>query len=113
MQKNIEKSKVKEYNLSIQLVNNYMVCERDYTYGHIKEFIRLRKGVKKEAHRVISTKALLLFSYNINLGAVYDISGNLYYFEVFSDGNYRVCEVQKYKDISREVIYEEYIKKNS
>ena len=113
MQKDIEKRKVKEYNLSIQYVNNYMVCERDYTYGHVKEFIRLRKNIKKEAHRVISNKVLLLNSYKKSFGSEIDINGNTYDFEIFSDGDYRVVNVEKYKDEIEEVSNEKYTKTNS
>lgn len=113
MQKDIENKQLYNYNKSIQYVNDFCVSEKDYTYGHIKEFIRLRKEIKKEAHRVISSKALLLCSYNINFGTVYDINGNVYYFEVFSDGNYRISGLKKYKNVFKEVIYEEYFKENS
>lgn len=113
MLNDIEISNENAYNKSIQIVNIYNIAEKDYLYGHDKKFIRLRKEIKKEAHRVISNKALLLCSYSIKFGTAYDINGNLYYFDVFNDGGYRVDEVQKYKDISKEVIYEEYTEKNS
>ena len=113
MLKSIAKRIEHNYNKIIQLVNNFTISESDYIYGHVKEFIRLSKKLKKEAHRVISRKALLLCSKNKIYGSELDINGNRYDFEVFSDGNYRVIEVNKYKDISEEVSNEKYFKKNS
>ena len=113
MQKDIENKQLYNYNKSIQYVNDFCVSEKDYTYGHIKEFIRLRKEIKKEAHRVISSKVLLLNSYGKIFGSEIDINGNTYDFEIFEDSDYRIVNVEKYKDINKEVMHERNINKNS
>ena len=113
MLKDIAKRKVKDYNEVIQYVNNFYISEKDYLYGHNKKFIRLRKEIKKEAHRVISFEALQAYSDKMEVSSAIDINGNIYYFDVFSDGYYRVSDMEKYKDLNMEVIDEEYIKRNS
>ena len=109
IQNTLEKTKVTYYNECILDVNNYVIAEPGNPYGHIEEFIELRDDVKKAAHRVISSKALLLNSYGIDFGTAIDINGNKYYFDVFQDGCYRVSSVIKMKDsIAEEVAYEKY-----
>ena len=102
----IEKYKETNYNKSIQAVNNYIVSEKDYLYGHDKRFIRLRKDIKKEAHKVISYEALRAYSDKMEVSSAVDINGNIYYFDVFEDGYYRVSGIEKYKDLSMEVANE-------
>jgi len=99
MKKGIPKKEDESYTYN-KLVNLYLISEKDNPYGHVKEFMNLSKNKRYEAHRVISSKALDLYSKNICLGAIVDINGNIYYFEIFEGANYRVINVDKYIDIT-------------
>ena len=111
--KSIFKNKLKDYNDIKSKVNLYEISELNNPYGHSKEFTRLNKKIRYDAHRVISKKALILNSYNIAIGAATDINGNIYYFDVFEDGYYRIFRIDNYKEANKEVINEKYIKTNS
>ena len=87
--------------------NSYQVCESDNPYGHVKEFIRLNKNRKYEAHRVISPLALRLDGIE-DIYSVNDINGNTYKFDIFEDGNYRVIEVIELKENIEEVTNDKY-----
>ena len=113
MIKTIAERIINNYNKVIQYVNFYNIKEDDNFYGHVKEFIKLPRSVKADAHRVISTKALILYSNSIFQGSTVDINGNIYDFEIFSDGNYRISEVKKHKKISKEVANEKYFETDS
>ena len=108
----IEKDTIKNYNNIIQIVNNFLIAESSNIYGHCKEFIRLPKNIKHDAHRVISQLAVLLYSKE-DIYSVNDINGITYKFDIFEDGNYRVIEVRKFKDKVKEDINEKYSKKNN
>ena len=90
----------------------YIIDEKGNMYGHIREFIRLSKNIKFDAHRVISIVAVK-FAGIEDAYSVTDINGNTYDFEIFEEGNYRVTRIEKFKDISKEVINEEYFKTNN
>ena len=113
MIKDIEKVKNIEYNLNILKVNNFLISESGNIYGHVKEFNKLKKDIKYEAHRVISKKALELCSKGKIFGSAIDVNGNIYLFEIFSDTAYRIVNVEIFKEIVEEVLNEKYIKKNS
>lgn len=112
MKYNIENYCNLNYNKSIQIVNRFLISEKDYLYGHDKRFIRLRKDIKKEAHRVISPLALKYFGLEEVYSAT-DINGNTYRFDIFEDGNYRVSDIVKLKDYIKEVTYEDKIETDS
>lgn len=113
MLKSIEKEIKSLYNYVIQNVNNYEICEPGNPYGHIKEFMKLKKDKKYEAHRVMSLVATILAAKEKDYGVVTDINGNTYYFDVFEDGYYRVAKIAKYNHLTKEVTNEKYIKTNS
>ena len=113
MLKSIEKESNNIYNYVIQNVNNFGICEPGNPYGHVREFMRLKKEMKYEAHRVISPIATILAIKEKDYGVVTDINGNTYYFDVFEDGYYRVAKVAKYNHLTKEVTNEKYIKTNS
>lgn len=113
MIKDIEKLKNIEYNLNILEVNNFAISEPGNPYGHVREFKRLKNDIKYEAHRVISKRALELFSIGKIYGSTIDINGNIYLFEIFSDTTYRIVNIEKNKENIEEVANEKYIKKNS
>ena len=92
--------------------NSYQVCEPSNPYGHVKEFTRLSKKTKYDAHRVISPLAVRLAGTE-EIYTVSDINGNTYKFDIFEEGNYRVNEVIKLKNYVREVMHETSINKNS
>ena len=104
MKNTLEKIKNKEYNLDI--VNIYGICENNNPYGHIEEFMKLSTKEKCEAHRVISSQAILSYSEGLIYDVVIDVNGNLYYFEIFSDSSYRVTDVKKSKESIKEVANE-------
>lgn len=103
---------INDYNKDIQYVNLYDGAESDNLYGHVRKFMILPKNIKRDAHRVISPFELKLAGIE-EVYSVRDINGNLYDFEIFSDGNYRIYEVEKFKDIDKEVADEKYFKANS
>ena len=113
MFKYIYKMLIKCYNTNENVDVNYEVCEYGNPYGHIKEFNKLNDNVKKDAHRVISTKALKLYSKNKIYGSVVDINGNTYDFDIFTDGSYRVTGVEKIKNNIEVIADGKYFKKNS
>lgn len=78
---------INDYNKVIQYVNLYDVTESDNLYGHVRKFMILPKNIKRDAHRVIFPLALKLTGIE-EVYSVRDMNGNLYDFEIFSDGNY-------------------------
>ena len=102
------KSVLKIINKDYNYINedNFIIAESGNPYGHVKEFNRLDNSTKRDAHRVISNKALSLFINNISFGAATDINGNIYYFDVFEDGYYRVVKVNRYNNDIKEVTNE-------
>lgn len=112
MLKVLEKINIKNYNKSILSANNLYIFEKDNPYGHIREFNKLSKDIKIEAHRVISPLAVRLVGIE-DIYSVTDINGNTYKFDIFEDGNYRISEVRKFKNIFKEDIDEKYSKKNN
>ena len=108
--KDIFKKKPKDYNDIENLVNIYEICEPGNPYGHVKEFTKLNKQAKHDAHRVLSKESLLLCMNGFIFGTATDISGNTYYFDVFEDGIYRVSKIEKYNDAVMEVLNERNIK---
>lgn len=105
--------KTKDLSYNYFKDNSYQIYESGNPYGHVKEFIRLNKKIRYDAHRVISKKALILNLYNIEIGSATDINGNIYYFDVFEDGYYRIFRINNYKENIMEVANEKYIKTNS
>ena len=81
-------------------------------YGHIDEFIKLNTTQKEEAYRVISSLAIKFMGIEESY-SVTDINGNTYDFEIFSDGNFRVTKLERFKEENKEVLDERYFKKNS
>ena len=112
MLKDIVKKVITDYNKVIQLVNNFSISESSNIYGHTKEFMKLKKVTRYEAHRVISPIALRLAGIE-DAYSVTDINGNTYKFDIFEDGNYRVFELEIFSNIIEEVADEKYFKKNS
>lgn len=92
--------------------NSYQVCETGNPYGHVKEFIRLNKRIRHDAHRVISPLAVRLSGIE-EIYTASDINGNTYKFDIFEEGNYRINQVIKLKNYVREVMHETNINKNS
>lgn len=111
MLKDIVKKVITDYNEIIQLVNNFFISESSNIYGHTKEFMKLKKVTRYEAHRVISPIALRLVGIE-DAYSVTDINGNTYKFDIFEDGNYRVFELEKFKDIIKEDLNERTYKEN-
>lgn len=101
MLKDIVKKIITDYNEIIQLVNNFSISESSNIYGHTKEFMKLKKVTRYEAHRVISPIALRLAGIE-DAYSVTDINGNTYKFDIFEDGNYRVIEVERFSNIIKE-----------
>lgn len=112
MLKYIVKRIIKDYNNIILDVNKNIIQESSNPYGHVKEFNKLKKSIKYEAHRVISPLAVRLADIE-DTYSVTDINGNTYIFDIFEDGYYRVSEVIKFKNYIKEVAYERYFRKNS
>ena len=112
MIKSIEKNKLVEYNDIILNVNNYEIDEPGNPYGHTKEFKRLKNNIKYEAHRVIAPLAIRLIGIEDKY-SVTDINGNTYIFDIFEDGYYRVSEVRRLKERSKENASRQYNKKNN
>lgn len=112
MLKSIEKINIKDYNDVILNVNNSCVSESGNPYDHVKDFSKLEKHIKIEAHRVISPLAVRLVGIE-DVYSVTDINGNTYKFDIFEDGNYRISEVRKFKNIFKEDLDEKYSKKNN
>ena len=106
MQKLLAKNNIRNYNEIILNVNEYMICEPDNIYGHCVEFDKLPFDIKKDAHRVISSKALKLYSNSKLYGSVIDVNANTYIFEIFYDATYRIINVEKYNQNIEEVINE-------
>ena len=111
MLKYIVKRIIKDYNNIILDVNKDIIQESSNPYGHVKEFNKLKKSIKYEAHRVISPLAVRLADIE-DTYSVTDINGNTYIFDIFEDGYYRISEVRKLKDESKEVVDEKYFKAN-
>lgn len=112
MLKDIEKVKNIEYNLNILKVNNFLISESGNIYGHVKEFNKLKKDIKYEAHRVISKIVLELYSKGKIYGSAIDINGNTYDFEIFNDITYRIIRIEKFNNDIEEVLNEKYTKEN-
>lgn len=112
MLKSIEDLKIFDYNSIILDVNNFCVAENDNPYGHVREFNRLDKNTKIDAHRVISPFAIRLANIEDTYSAT-DINGNTYMFDIFEDGNYRISEVVGLKTDYKEDLDEKYNKKDN
>ena len=112
MLKSIEKENNNKYNYVIQNVNSFEIYEPCNPYGHVKEFMKLNKETKYEAHRVISPLAIKLFGIE-EVYSVVDINGNAYKFDIFEDGDYRVSEVRKFKNVFKEATNDKYSKKDN
>ena len=107
----------KKYKFNDIILMNNFISEPSvkYTinkYGHIKEFIKLSQKQKEEAYRVISPLAMKFAGIEESYSAI-DINGNVYDFEIFLDANFRIINVEKYSDNSKEVSYETKISRNS
>ena len=111
MLKDIEKVKNIEYNLNILKVNNFAIAEPGNIYGHSSSFMKLKSEIRSDAHRVISPLALRLVGIE-DTYSVTDINGNTYKFDIFEDGNYRVFDIEKFKDIIKEDLNERTYKEN-
>ena len=107
---------IKEYNdiilLKDNIINEPSIKYRVNKYGHINEFDKLLKIQKQEAYRVISPLAIKFAGIEESYSAI-DINGNIYDFEIFLDGNFRITNIEKYTDNSKEVSYETKINRNS
>ena len=112
MLKIIEKIFNRDYNINTHNVNNGEICEPGNPYGHVLEFNKLSNEIKKDAHRVISNKALRLYSMNKIFGSATDINGNRYDFDIFQDAMYRITGVEKCKNNIEEVLDEKYFEKD-
>ena len=105
-------SKIEDLDYNEFKENSYQICESGNPYGHVKEFTKLSKKTRHDAHRVISPLAVRLAGIE-EMYTVSDINGNTYIFDIFNEGNYRVNEAIIFKEYIEEVINERYIKKNS
>lgn len=107
---------IKEYNdiilLKDNIINEPSIKYRVNKYGHAKEFIKLSNEQKEEMHMVVSPLACKLIGIEESYSAI-DINGNVYDFEIFLDGNFRITNIEKYSDNSKEVSYETKINRNS
>lgn len=103
--KSIFKNISKDYNDIENKVNIYEICEPGNPYGHVKEFTRLSKKVRYDAHRVISPIAAKLANIEIAYSAT-DINGNTYKFDIFDGGDYRISAVIGLKKYIKEVAHE-------
>ena len=104
-----------QYNSNQQLTNatRFAATRENNPYGHTTKFIDLDQQTQSEAHRVISTKALKLLNEGKAYGMEYDINGNLYTFEILSDGTYRITDVDLYNTLIEEVADETNPNRNS
>lgn len=103
--KSIFKNISKDYNDIENKVNIYEICEPGNPYGHVKEFTRLSKKVRYDAHRVISPIAAKLANIEMAYSAT-DINGNTYKFDIFDGGDYRISAVIGLKKYIKEVAHE-------
>lgn len=107
---------IKEYNdiilLKDNIINEPSIKYKANKYGHVREFDKLLKNQKQEAYRVISPLAIKFAGIEESYSAI-DINGNVYDFEIFLDGNFRITNIEKYSDNSKEVSYETKINRNS
>ena len=112
MKNALENTLIQDYNNIILNVNNFIISDKDNPYGHIKEFNKLNKNVRMDAHRVISFVAIKMANIE-NLYSVTDINGNTYDIEIFGDTTYRVVNIEIFNNNVEEVLNEKYIKTNS
>ena len=104
--------KMKYNNSTNEASTRYKATPKNNPNGHVKEFLKLTGKQQQEAHRVISPVASRLAGIEEAYSAT-DINGTTFKFEIFEDGNYRVFEVIKLRNNSKEVANETNPSENS
>jgi hypothetical protein len=104
MASKVEKNMDSEYNKDETRPFRY-ATEKNNPYGHTIDFVKMNRQQQHEAHRVISPLAAKYAGVEETY-SVRDINGNMFDFDVFEDGNYRVSEVELIKDSVKEVVDE-------
>ena len=107
-----EKSYKMEYNNINKTHDVRFATIKNNPYKHTSDFVKLSQKIQSDAHKVISPKAAEYAVKGKDFGVVTDINGNIYYFDVLNEGNYRVVKVLKYGNIVEEVADETSINEN-
>lgn len=101
-----------EYNNSTNEADTRLATVENNPYGHVKDFVEMTKKEQEEIHEVVSPLAAKFAGIEESY-SVRDINGNKIIFDIFSDGNYRITEIEKTKNIIEEVVDERNPNKDS
>ena len=112
LKKRIANSLNSEYNITNKEAGTRLATVENNPYGHVKDFVEMTKKEQEEIHEVVSRLAAKFVGIEESY-SVRDINGNKIIFDIFSDGNYRITEIEKTKNIIEEVVDERNPNKDS